>query len=591
MDPETSCQDIQRCQVCKLQIADFFCAYCEAKLCKRCVGAHLAEDPEKHRIVKLLDKYTTLVLPICATHSQERCKNYCQQCDLAVCTSCVSSKSHERHKFLTIVDIFKRKKEIIKNDSAELEQEIFPSYEEIIKQVKFNGKRVQEKFEEVLNDIEKQRKIWHQEIDLMVNALKDDVGGMQKTQTKVQSDHLNRLQELLVEVRQSIQRNKDLLESLEISKSLSYYSMNSALKRFPPKLEISVPRFIPKAIENEMNSEKIGIITGFCISNQEGGYQLKSQSGVVPGGSSKEDENGENIPKEVLNEPQIITTIETKIKGPKNVACTNDGNLWVSGDDGPIQLFKIHAPVNVSRLSFGAINSSVILKNVTAGIRLNSIAVNKTGHLLFGTVLSNTISIYKENETNELINLKSWSLLSLCITGNDCLLVCMTDAKGYSCRVVRFEESEERQIIQYDSKGKRLFPPGKTRKQVKENCNGDICVADFYGRYVVVTDKTGTFRFRWSESLNRLTGIATDTQAQIIVATAYTDILINVFNFDVRINIIDRNGHFLRSLNISQKCTNVITEVGLDVDSEDNLYIADFMSTVKKIRYMKHLNQ
>ena len=116
-------------------------------------------------------------------------------------------------------------------------------------------------------------------------------------------------------------------------------------------------------------------------------------------------------------------------------------------------------------------------------------------------------------------------------------------------------------------------------------------MADFYGRYVVVTDKTGTFRFRWSESLNRLTGIATDTQAQIIVATAYTDILINVFNFGVRINIIDRNGHFLRSLNISQKCTNVITEVGLDVDSEDNLYIADFMSTVKKIRYMKHLNQ
>ncbi|XP_078322413.1 uncharacterized protein LOC144622051 [Crassostrea virginica] len=573
MDLVTSCQDIQRCQVCKVQIADFFCAYCEAKLCMRCVGAHLAEDPEKHRIVKLLDKYTTLILPICATHSQERCKNYCLQCDLAVCSSCVSSRSHERHKFLTIVDILKKKKEIIKHDSDELEQDILPSYEEIVQQVQFNGEKVQEAFEEVLNDIEKQRKIWHQEIDLIVNALKDDVGGMRKTQTKVQSDHLNILQELLADVRQSIQRNKDLQESLEISKSLSYESMNSTLKRFPPKLEISVPRFTPKAIENEMNSEKIGIITGFCISNQEGGYQLKSQSGVVPGGSRKEDENGENISKDVLNEPQIITAIETKIKGPKNVACTNDGNLWVSSDDGPIQLFKIHAPVNV------AINPSVILKKVPAGKGLKSIAVNKTGHLVFGTVLSNTISIYKGNETNELINLNRWSLLSLCITASNGLLVCMTDAKGYACRVVRFEESEARQIIQYDSEGKRLFSPGKARKQVRENCNGDICVVDYKGGDVVVTDKTGTFRFRWSKSVNRPIGIATDSQAQIIVP--YTD------TFGVKINIIDRNGRFLRLLNISEYCK----EIGLDIDSEDNMYITEFSGTVRKIRYMKHLNE
>ena len=396
----------------------------------------------------------------------------------------------------------------------------------------------------------------------------------------MQSDHLNRLQELLVEVRQSIQRNKDLLETLEIPKSLSYESMNSTLKRFPPKLEISVPRFIPKAIEDVMNSEKIGIITGFCISNQEGGYQLKSQSGVVPGGSSKEDENGENIAKEVLNEPQIITTIETKIKGPKNVVCTNDGNIWVSSDDCPISLFKIHAPVNVSRLSFGAINSSVILKNVSAGKGLKCIAVNKTGHLLFGTVLSNTISIYKENETNEFINLNSWSLLSLCITASNDLLVCMTDAKGYACRVVRFEESEARQIIQYDSKGKRLFSPGKTGKQVRENSNGDICVADYDCRKVVVTDKTGTFRFRyWTEY--RPIGIATDGQAQLIVPCTNMR--------DVRVDIIDRKGRFLHLLIMFHYWSK---EVGLDVDSEDNLYLADEVNgTVKKIRYMKQLNE
>ena len=121
------------------------------------------------------------------------------------------------------------------------------------------------------------------------------------------------------------------------SKSLLYKSMNW----FPPKLEILVPRFIPKAIENEMNSEKIGIISGFCIANHEGGYQLKSQSGFVSRVNHYEEENGENIAKKVLNEPKIITTIETKITSSINVACTNNRNLYVASDESPIQFIQM----------------------------------------------------------------------------------------------------------------------------------------------------------------------------------------------------------------------------------------------------------
>ena len=85
--------------------------------------------------------------------------------------------------------------------------------------------------------------------------------------------------------------------------------------------------------------------------------------------------------------------------------------------------------------------------------------MNKRGLLLVGTIGSNSISIFVENYTKEMIGLNKWSLLSLCITENGGLLVCMADAKGYACRVVRFEEFEERQIIQYDSDGKRLLAP------------------------------------------------------------------------------------------------------------------------------------
>ena len=104
-------------------------------------------------------------------------------------------------------------------------------------------------------------------------------------------------------------------------------------------------------------------------------------------------------------------------------------------------------------------------------------------------------------------------------------------------------------------------------------------MADYDGGEVVVTNKTGTFRFRYKTE-DRPIGITTDSQAQLIVP--YTCMR------DVRINIIDRNGRFLHLLNIFQYWNK---EVGLDVDSEDNLYLAEVNGTVKKIRYMKQLNE
>lgn len=78
MDPYASSQDIQRCQTCDDGIAELFCVCCDTKLCTRCIGAHIADDPEKHNFVKHIDKYTMLLFPECATHAKEQCKNYCQ---------------------------------------------------------------------------------------------------------------------------------------------------------------------------------------------------------------------------------------------------------------------------------------------------------------------------------------------------------------------------------------------------------------------------------------------------------------------------------------------------------------------------------
>ena len=267
--------DSTLCQICNNDNAEMFCAFCESKLCKICVGSHIAEDPQKHKIVKHQDRKRTVVLPKCASHLNERCENFCQECDTPVCSSCVSSDSHERHKFLNILDIFKKKKEIISNDTDELEQVIMPSYEGIIKQVETEEKKVEKEFETLLDNMEKRRKVWHQEIDDIVDAMKKNVCDMKMKQITAQKEHLQTLKTLLTEVQESILLNRNIIESPNVSNSLTYTNKNPSLKRFPSKLEISVPCFQPQEIKREMILQMFGIITGFSISEKEGGYMLK----------------------------------------------------------------------------------------------------------------------------------------------------------------------------------------------------------------------------------------------------------------------------------------------------------------------------
>lgn len=573
MNPKTSAQDVHRCELCEENMVDMLCIVCPQKLCKSCVGNHLDDDPGKHELVKYQDRNTALVLPTCDEHSSERCKNYCKECDKAVCPSCISSDSHERHKFLKISEKFVTKKEIIRKETQELEQAVYPAYKGIVEQAESNVMKLEEGYETLEQKIEKQRKKWHELIDTIVNKLKNENGDMKKKQLKALNEHLQKLKELLAEVRGTIDSNKDILNSSNVSKSLSYTSRNQSLKQFPAKLEVSVPCFLSQPMNSDVILEMFGVVTGFSISNQDGGYNPETQS--KPAASS-----GKGIDMELINEPQIISIIETEIEYPENVACQRDGKIWIAGSKGKLKMFY-GVPLNVSRLSFGVVGSSFALKELESETDEcpKDIALTRSGDLIYGKKLQNVVNIARQNKTDELINLHDWGLLSFCTTSCGELLVAMTDDRKYRCRVVRFEGSKERQIIQYDHEGKPLYTSGMLRKYVKENQNGDICVADCNAGAVVVTDRAGKFRFRYTgstlsqqEAQFRPVGITTDRQAHILVSDS------------LNVHIVDMNGQFLCFLNL------VFNDpLRIATDSEDNLYVVETSGIVKKVRYLTEL--
>lgn len=178
MDERTDAQDVHRCDLCEESMVDMLCVVCPQKLCKSCVGDHLDDDPSRHKLVKYQYRNTTLVLPICSTHSSERCKHFCQECDKAVCPSCISSDMHKKHVFLKNSEIFHARKEIINNDTKELEEIVFPSYTIIVQKEESYATTLEKDYQTLKQSVEGQHTKWHDEINKFVNNLQNETDEM-----------------------------------------------------------------------------------------------------------------------------------------------------------------------------------------------------------------------------------------------------------------------------------------------------------------------------------------------------------------------------------------------------------------------------
>lgn len=227
MDGRTDAQDVRRCYQCEENMVDMLCVVCPQKLCKSCVGDHLEDDPSRNALVKYQYRNTTLVLPICSTHSSERCKHFCQEYDEAVCPSCISS---EKNVFLKISEIFHARKEKINNDTKELEEIVFPSYTIIVQKEESYANTLEKDYQTLKQSIEDQHTKWHDEIDKFVNNLQNETDEMRDIQLKALNKHLQKVKELCTEIQDATKWNKDLLKSTNVTKMFSYKSKNSLLK-------------------------------------------------------------------------------------------------------------------------------------------------------------------------------------------------------------------------------------------------------------------------------------------------------------------------------------------------------------------------
>lgn len=105
--------------------ARLYCVPCSEKICTGCTGLHVLKKSNKgHNVVDYKEKTQHGDILYCKTHDQEKCELYCEQCEIPVCSKCLSGKSHKGHDYSETSALFDLKRTCVTKERDSIKNHI-----------------------------------------------------------------------------------------------------------------------------------------------------------------------------------------------------------------------------------------------------------------------------------------------------------------------------------------------------------------------------------------------------------------------------------------------------------------------------------
>jgi tripartite motif-containing protein 2/3 len=476
-----------------------------------------------------------MLTPKCPKHDDKNCEVYCEECDIPVCITCISSGKHNGHSLADLLDKINLKQQGARKGIEELESKICPQLEAMISNDQTERVRLESHYEKLATVVDQHGEVWHREINAIVKRQKSGIQERKTRHLAAHDKHTDQIKRAIADTKEDIQKLKRVVGSNDISLTSDYKSRIDDFKTFSPKVEVTLPTFCAPAINTEKLKEMFGSLSTISTA----------------------------AATQMLDEPLLTATIDTGYKDLYGAACLSDGEVWTCGD-------KIMKLINFQ---------NEVLKTIQtkSGINQRDIAVTREGNLAYTDMETRTINIMKRKQLPTVIKLDGWIPFNICSTSSGDLLATMVSDDNTKSRVVRYIGSigSKTQIIQYDDQGQPLY---SIAGHVSENRNLDVCVADRKAGALIVVNQAGKLRFRYvghpsnTKSSFSPFGITTDSQSRILTADHSNDC----------VHILDQDGQFICYID---NC-HVQRPIGLCVDAKGYLILTEwYTSKVKKIQY------
>ncbi|XP_062580298.1 tripartite motif-containing protein 55-like [Saccostrea cucullata] len=559
MDPTRT--SVQRpCDLCKTGEALMGCDTCLVNLCKACVGEHMMSGISKqHKIVRFAVRKSPLY-PFCASHIKKRYEMYCNECDDPACNACLRTDQHLGHEFLQISHVLDEKKKKIIKEQTELKETIYPKYQNIASDVQNKMSQLEKDHADLSTAITKHGEDWHRNIEKIVKKLKNQVDEIKNKQRQTLQNHMDEISKTISEIKDEISSMERLINYMDITKLINVTTDIEGYKNPLQVAEPSLPKLALGKIKEEEFNKMFGGLSS-CLSEEDGlDCSVKAEE--------RSPEDDASLPlKQFLEEPEIMSTLETDYHLLYNVACLSDDEIWTTGQDKTMKLYSI--------------SQRSLLKSIAtkSECRPSDITVTKNGDLIYVDTMDGTVNIVKNEKIRKLVKQKNWRPDGACSTSSGDILVIMNNNDNERTQVLRYQGSTMKQSIEFDDEGKSLYSSGPAKRLITENRNLDICVSDHKARAVVVVNQAGKLRFRYTGHTPAPKnqpfspqGITTDSQSHILTADYINDC----------VHIIDQDGQFLRFITFG-----ISEPLGLCTDTNDNLFVAEYRrKQMKKIKYL-----
>lgn len=240
--------------------ARLYCVPCSEKICTGCTGLHMLKKSNKgHNVVDYKEKTQHGDILYCKTHDQEKCELYCEQCEIPVCSKCLSGKSHKGHDYTETSALFDLKRTCVikERDSIKNHIQLLKEQMEVMdtklkeSEQKYNNlvSEVGVRKEEMLKAVERAANNQLQKID--------DLKTLDIIQIQAQKKEL---EQQIAKANAVLESREGLLNGHSPSELFSYESKASDLKDFPKMIVLEEHSFKKGSLSTEVIESGFGEI-------------------------------------------------------------------------------------------------------------------------------------------------------------------------------------------------------------------------------------------------------------------------------------------------------------------------------------------